>query len=213
MSKIDIYFDGACHNEQDKNCPMGLGIAVFVGGQYQEDLSRAILVENHETDGTSNIAEWLALCEAMKIAEDLRITYNKQNLKQIKINVFGDSKLIVNQFNLIWRINEEKFKPYFSQARACNATAKVGELIWIPREKNQKADELSKLGLRQFSQRRYQIKASHPESDSEWIEYQTDHQQKLQAAYDMVCEKFNLGEEVILTILDTQTNQEIFLNK
>ena len=105
MNKIDIFFDGSCFNEQDKNCPMGLGIAVFIDGEYEELLSRAILVAENESDGTSNIAEWLALCHAIEIAQDLRKSHPG------KINVFGDSKLIVNQFNLIWKINEEKFKP------------------------------------------------------------------------------------------------------
>ena len=144
----------------------------------------------------------------MKIAADLRKDHKG------RITIFGDSKLIVNQFNLIWRINEQKFKPYFETARALNATAKVGEAHWIPREQNEKADELSKMGLKQFAQRRYQIKASHPESDAEWIEYQTNHLSNLSGAYDKAFEKYNNGvDEIILTIIDTETNEEIFLEK
>lgn len=204
MNKVEIFFDGACHNQIDTNCPMGLGIAVFINDMYCEELSRAICVIDNQDDGTSNIAEWLALCNALQIAKDLRKHY------QGKIKIFGDSKIIVNQFNLIWRMNDDKFKKYFNIARSHNATAKVGEIFWIPRERNTKADELSKIGLQQFAQKRYQIKGYHDDSDSEWIEYQSDFLDKIEIQYDKLAREVDNGQ--IYTIWDSQTNQEIFLN-
>lgn len=147
MIKIHIYFDAACKNKAQENCPMGLGVAIFIDDEYQEHLSRAIGVENHHQDGTSNIGEWLALCEALKVAKQLRQDFKDQ---QVDFKVFGDSQLVVNQFNLIWRIKDDKFLQYFRLARSLNESAKVGDIIWVRRELNKKADELSKQGLQQL---------------------------------------------------------------
>lgn len=210
MRNIAIHFDGACHNNAKLNCPMGLGVAVFIDTIYREDLSRAIGIENHHNDGTSNIAEWLALCEALKIAVDLRRDFKDE---QVKITIFGDSQLICNQFNLIWRINEEKFKEYFTLARQLNATARVGEILWVKRELNTQADELSKIGLQQIVRKRYHIKGRHDDSDSEWIEYQSDYLEKVEITWSklMSQNKPNFGQ--IYSIVDTETDQEIHFNK
>ena len=138
-NRINIFFDGACRNQQNTNCPMGLGIAVFEDTNYNESLSRAILIENNKDDGTSNLSEWLALCNALEIAASLRKNFNGI------IKIYGDSKIIVNQFNMIWRMNDEKFRKYFNRAKHFAALAKIVDIEWIPREKNTKADELSKL--------------------------------------------------------------------
>lgn len=203
MNKVEIFFDGACHNKSDTNCPMGLGIAVFIDDIYDENLSRAICVSDNQDDGTSNIAEWLALINALQIAKDLRKHY------QGRIKVFGDSKIIINQFNLIWRMNDDKFRKYFNIARDLNATAKIGEALWIPREKNTKADELSKMGLQQFASKRYQIKGRHDDSDSEWIEYQSDHLEKIELQFNKLYDNDNNGQEY--QIWDTQDQIEIFV--
>jgi len=201
---VEIFFDGACKNQVDTNCPMGLGIAVFFDSRYQEDLSRAILVENNEDDGTSNLSEWLALCNALQIAADLRKTYSG------KIKIYGDSKIIVNQFNMIWRMNDTKFRKYFNIARSHNATAKVGEAIWIPREKNTKADELSKMGLKQCkdNSKRYQIKARHDESDSEWIEFESNSLTKVEQKMHKIYDNDLLGEATY-QMWDQKNREEI----
>jgi ribonuclease HI len=142
MNKIDVFFDGACKNVKEANCPMGLGIAVYVDDIYQEELSRAIGVKDHEDPGTSNIGEWLAICNAIELIAELRKTH-----LDAKVRLFGDSQLIVNQFNLIWQIKKDTFKKYLSRARHADVQAKVGQVYWVPREKNTKADELSKIGL------------------------------------------------------------------
>lgn len=205
MNKVEIFFDGACHNKVDKNCPMGLGIAVFIDDMYCENLSRAICVIDNQDDGTSNIAEWLALCSAMEVAKALRKHY------QGRIKIFGDSKIIVNQFNMIWRMNNDKFRKYFNIARNHNHIAKVGDIIWIPRERNTKADELSKLGLQQFVQRRYQIKGRHNESDSKWNEYQSDYISKVYEKFEQLTESDDHGQTY--QIWDTLEKKEVFYNK
>lgn len=179
MKEVRIHFDGACHNMPNIVSPMGLGIAVFEDGEYCEITSRAIGVEEYQGDGTSNIAEWLALVEALKIAVD----YRKEN-PDLKISIFGDSQLIVNQFNLIWKINEEKFLPLFKEAKILNVKARIGEIHWVKREYNTQADKLSKQGLKILNksekdlclggEKRYCILGVHDESETEWVEFETN---------------------------------------
>jgi ribonuclease HI len=200
MQRIKIHFDGACANAKNKDCPMGIGVAVFVGGVYQEELSRAALVEDEIEDGTSNIAEWMALCLALEVAGDLRKTH-----LDAKIIIVGDSQLIANQFNMIWSIKEDKFLKYFSKARKLNEIAKVPEIQWVPRKFNTKADELSKMGLNSNESRKYEIRAMRDELSHKWIEYRSDHFTKVQRIYDALITGIGESHQV----WDTELNQII----
>lgn len=209
MERIRVQFDGACKNVPGANCPMGLGVAVFINNEYIEELSRAILVENHHNDGTSNIGEWLALIEALKVIEGLRKDYPNN-----PIDVYGDSQLIVNQFNLLWKIKDNKFLEYFQQARELAVKTKVHQIYWLKRELNTHADELSKIALKLYTTKRYQLKGRHDESDSEWIEFESDFFLEVQKKYDEVTDQLNEIETALETYLiwDTVENKEVELS-
>lgn len=138
MTQIEIYYDGACWNKEGYQHLMGIGVAVFVDKIYCEELSRAI--HANDSKGSNNVAEWIGCVEAMKIAADLR-------KEQCNIKIFSDSQIIVNQFNRNFRINKIEFMDYFRTARHYAALAGVTSIVWIKRELNTKADELSKIGL------------------------------------------------------------------
>lgn len=138
MKLIEIFQDGACYNHSEHHTAMGIGVAVFVDKEYQEELSRAIHIQDKE--GSSNVAEWLACVEALKIASELKCL-------NCIIKIFSDSKIIVNQFNGIFAIKNDKFISYFKRAKDYAKSAKINSINWIPREQNRDADRLSKLGL------------------------------------------------------------------
>lgn len=136
--KAEIYFDGACWNKEGYQHLMGIGVAVFLDNEYQEELSRAIHLE--DPGGSNNIAEWEGCVEAMKIAGDL--------VKEgYTVKIFSDSQLIANQFNGNFRINKVDFLNYFRTAKYHANKAGITSIVWIKRELNKKADELSKIGL------------------------------------------------------------------
>ena len=133
-----IFFDGACWNHPDHIHKMGIGVAVFLDEIYEEDLSRAIHLEDPK--GSSNHAEWGGAVEAMRIAADL--------VKEgYSIKIFSDSQIISNQFNGNFRMNKPEFLDYCRIAKHYADKAGVTSIEWIKRELNKEADRLSKIGL------------------------------------------------------------------
>lgn len=139
--KLEIYFDGACDNKKI-NPPMGIGVATYIGGEYREEWSRGL----NAGVGTSNIAEYKALLEGIKVALEYCTKYG-----WFEIIFRGDSQLIINQVNGLWQVKNEKLKPLFAEVcKELMGLKKLGcpfRLLWIRRIFNQKADELSKIGL------------------------------------------------------------------
>lgn len=141
---IRVNFDASCDNNS-KFKFMGIGIAVFVNEEYREDLS---IMEMYGTNGTNNIAEWRGLELALEHCSKLVETY-----PEASISIYGDSQLVVRQFNGIYRIKQENFKPFF---RSCKklVSGDIGKHIkrveWIPREQNKEADRLSKKVVSEF---------------------------------------------------------------
>ncbi|MFL3050304.1 MAG: ribonuclease HI family protein, partial [Candidatus Neomarinimicrobiota bacterium] len=86
---------------------------------------------------TNNEAEYQALIRALDISKKLNI---------YKIDIFSDSELLVKQINLEYKVKNERLKKLHTKARdkLYNSTWKLSH---IRREKNRKADFLSKKGL------------------------------------------------------------------
>lgn len=139
---IKIHWDAACDNNS-KFKFMGLGVAVFVNDIYREELSKAIM---YGTNGTNNIGEWAGLEEAIVTAGELKAVFPNSSIR-----LYGDSQLVVRQFNRIYRVKQEHLIPYFKSCRM--KYLEVGNVIsveWIPREQNKEADELSKRAIKEF---------------------------------------------------------------
>ena len=88
-------------------------------------------------NGTVNVAEYLAVIEILKALE--------AGCEGKRILVMGDSLLVVNQLKKRFNINSVSYKPYAERATEILSQSKNHiTIMWIPREKNQRADELSK---------------------------------------------------------------------
>jgi len=129
---VTINFDGACNNRGDKI--MGIGVVA-----YEDDEILCESANYFNFQGTSNIAEWLALIEGLTVLKELQV---KNGI------LLGDSQLVVKQFNGIYDTSY-KFIYYYNEAWKIAKYLNV-EVRWIPREQNTLADELSKEGLNQF---------------------------------------------------------------
>jgi len=136
MINLVLYFDGLCepHNPG--------GIATY-GWQLLDDRGQVIEegagVEARGRGATNNVAEWSALEHGLRAAAALRPE---------RLEIRGDSKLVINQLTGSWRMHAAHLRPYLVRClellRGCNWQAR-----WIPREQNEAADALSRAAYAQ----------------------------------------------------------------
>lgn len=131
---IKVYFDGACILREKG----GWGYCIYKDDNYIMQDYGSIVDKN----ATSNQAEHKALCEALKKLKEM-------NLKDEKIIIFGDSKLVISQIFRNWKIRDFSL-PYVEFCLKNKELIKEFSNIkgkLIPRKLNEEADRLSKLGL------------------------------------------------------------------
>jgi len=88
-------------------------------------------------DSSVNVAEYLAAIRVLEAVE--------AGCEGKEILIMGDSLLVVNQLKNVWKINGGAYAPFAKKAHQILKESKNHiTLMWIPREKNQRADELSK---------------------------------------------------------------------
>jgi ribonuclease HI len=63
--------------------------------------------------------------------------------------VYGDANLVVKQITGHWKVKNGAYVPYFHEAHALKAQLPEVVIVWIPREQNGEADELSKRAVTQ----------------------------------------------------------------
>lgn len=127
-----IFFDGACAGNPG---PIGVGVTLIASDGIEVDTYYAGVGE-----GTNNKAEYLALLAAFEMAK-------KHSLKQVVI--CGDSQLVIKQTLGQYQCNARDLIPLRDKAQEQLAQMDGVQLKWVPREKNVRADKLSKLGLQQ----------------------------------------------------------------
>ncbi len=137
MAFFEIHFDGSC-GPKNPGGKMGWGFIITkIGpGANVDRITGKGETEPHPTN-TNNVAEYTALFEAMKTILD-------QHGNDHDVVVRGDSMLVIRQMSGDWRIRSGNYE---SVARECITVAqKFGRIRfeWIPREKNQHADTLSR---------------------------------------------------------------------
>lgn len=131
--KIIIYTDGASRGNP--------GLASY--GFTVSDGSGKLLYEEGKYIGitTNNVAEYTAVLEALK--------YVKKNYgeKQLEIELFADSKLVVEQLSGRYKIKSPHLIPIVDEIKILSI--ELGGLIHthVPRAKNTEADRLANLAL------------------------------------------------------------------
>lgn len=141
---VICWVDGACDNNS-KDKAMGLG-ALLVTTIAGKSTTLARLAKHGGINGTSNVAEYKALCLALEWVVDSmakETTYKE-------IIVCMDSQLVLNQVKNKKRVSSPTLRPFNIEAQALiskvESKCKV-TMHWVPRINNKEADELSKIGL------------------------------------------------------------------
>ena len=133
-NNINVYSDGACLGNPG---PMGVGVWI---PDFPLEISDFV------GRGTNNIAEWTALLYAVKIViHEAEINPGKIEGKKIIFHL--DSELVVKQVNGEYAVNNNNLidlsKEVKKEMKILDKLCTL-DVRWIPREKNKKADSLSK---------------------------------------------------------------------
>jgi len=131
MEKLIIYIDGGSRGNPG---PSAIGV-VFKkeNGQilkkYSENIGKA----------TNNDAEYEAAIFALK---KIKLLFGKKEAKSLKVEIFSDSELLVNQLEGRYKIINSRIGEYF--LKIWNLKIDLGSVSFksIPREENKEADQL-----------------------------------------------------------------------
>ncbi|MDR1966375.1 MAG: ribonuclease HI family protein [Synergistaceae bacterium] len=118
------YFDGASRGNPGL---AGAGACLVDGGKVVWEFSEYLGIK------TNNEAEYTAL---------LRLLGEVRSSGAARIEVRGDSKLVVCQVKREWKINKPHLRKLAEQAWEMMDGIDV-RLVWVPREENRIADALS----------------------------------------------------------------------
>jgi ribonuclease HI len=83
---------------------------------------------------TNNEAEYLALIRGL---EETKKVYGTR----IWVQVFGDSQLVIRHLTGEYKVRAQNLRTYFERAKALLAEFAQVSIKWVPRERNQAADE------------------------------------------------------------------------
>lgn len=127
---------------------MGMGAIVLWNGDAIFSDSRQVAAAK---TNSSNVAEYLAFITVLKFL--MEMDFNAYPTQRIDIR--GDSKLVVCQMNEQWRIKNGYYLEYAKEAQQRWKDLRIRlaqndiivTLQWIPRAQNDVADVLSKKGM------------------------------------------------------------------
>lgn len=141
------HFDGCC---EPTNPGGAMGIGAVVLHNQEPIYEHSEYVPKAKTN-SNNVAEYrgfIAICKFL-----MAMDYKQYNVQRIDIR--GDSKLVVCQMNEQWRIKNGYYLEYAKDAQKkwlelrqlMSQNSIIITLQWIPRAQNEAADVLSKKGM------------------------------------------------------------------
>jgi len=130
MATYTGYFDGASLDNPGK---VGLGAVLY--GHNGEEIDSSYVFKEH---GTNNEAEYLSAILLLR-----RAIRNK--IRSLKC--FGDSQLVVKQIAGEYACNKPELKKLLQQVKTLMNEFDDISFEWVRRDKNKRADELSKLAI------------------------------------------------------------------
>lgn len=131
MEKIIVYTDGGARGNPG---PAAIGAVI-------KDTSGRTMKSYGETIGeaTNNEAEYRAVIFALG---KLKAIMGKEKTKNLSVQIFMDSELVVRQLEGKYKIEEERLFPFFIKIWNMRIDFGVINFRHVPREKNREADRL-----------------------------------------------------------------------
>ena len=132
-SDFNLFIDGAAEFDEDlKPNNAGIGGLIKKGDELIYSFSENIGIR------TNNEAEYSALIKGIKACLDYKIYH---------INIFSDSELVVNQVNGKYKLKDPKMIKLHAEVAKLCSELESWTISHVPREQNEEADHLSKIGL------------------------------------------------------------------
>ena len=130
LKTLRLYTDGAARGNPG---PAGLGVVI-------EDDTGMRLAGQHRylKKATNNEAEYEALIDGLKAVS---------KWKPDRLEIFLDSKLVVEQVNGRWRIKEARLQSLQTKAKELLAAFPEFEIKHVERERNKGADALANMAI------------------------------------------------------------------
>jgi ribonuclease HI len=132
MKRAVFYSDGASLGNPGR---AGIGVYLECGGHHLE-VSEFIGIQ------TNNVAEYAALVRGLEEAG---------KLKAEEVSAFLDSELLVKQIKGQYRVKNKRLLQYYEKAARLIGSFKRFSITHVPRDRNKKADRLSKAAARGVS--------------------------------------------------------------
>jgi len=138
---IKVYFDGACEPIN----PRGVATFGFIIYHNGEKLSegKGLACEPLSSQASNNVAEYTALIKAFEWLLN-------NNYRNNRIDVYGDSQLTIRQMIGEYSVKAERLIPLHAKAQQLAMQFKAVRFIWIPREENEEADNLTHQAYREY---------------------------------------------------------------
>ena len=128
--KIIVYTDGGARGNPG---PAAIGTVIIIPPHTKKEYSQYI------GKATNNQAEYSALIFAFKKIKQI---FGKNKIKDLEVECYLDSELVVNQLNGKYKILEEGLQPLFLEVWNLKIDFKNVSFNYIPREENKEADKL-----------------------------------------------------------------------
>ena len=130
---ITVYFDGLCY---PKN-PGGVAAYGYLICRDKEPIWKGFGAVGEGRGMTNNVAEYEGLLAAARWLNDEEIDE--------KIQIRGDSELVIKQMRGEYRVSSATSKKYVPEIKRL-LQGKDVSFSWVPREENEEADRLSRMG-------------------------------------------------------------------
>ena len=130
---IEVYFDGACNPTN----PGGTATYAFIINLDNHLLKAENGIVGKGKNMSNNVAEYFAILKALEYMKKCEFLHKE-------IIVYGDSDMVIKQLSGKWKAKKGLYFPYYIQAKDIIKEFTCIGLIWIPREENTFADELTK---------------------------------------------------------------------
>ena len=96
----------------------------------------------HIDKATNNVAEYHGLINGLTLAAEVAEKLG-ESAAETTVDVFMDSKLIVEQMSGRWKIKHPDMKPLAQQVKSLERDFAAVSYTWVPRAQNKRADELA----------------------------------------------------------------------